>query len=263
MFDEVERVRERRRERMQKILLQNRDAMPPYQDELHDPLQDPFTRSRYFSREHNEETPPHFPSQDILKIQTFVSILLVGVAYIMFQTSVGVPAAWREEVKLVLTRDFNFEGVAQWYEQKLGTSPTVLPVLTTKKGQIAPASTTVQQWTLPSYWKVARPFDDKHTRVVLESAETGDVTNSELGWVTSIGEKEGFGQTVVIRYAGGREAWYGNLGEVRVAVNDFVKPGELIGVGKSNQSNQSNRQVIIAIKEQDKFIDPMDVITLE
>lgn len=49
------------------------------------------------------------------------------------------------------------------------------------------------------------------------------------GLVVFIGEKEGYGNTVIIQQANGIDLWYGNIESVNVKLYDYVETGVLIG----------------------------------
>ncbi|XOS90349.1 hypothetical protein ACLMAB_15375 [Brevibacillus laterosporus] len=58
MFHERERVKDRRQERKEQLLLQSRDSMPPHIDDLHDPLERVFIPDQYSrSTDFTNETP--------------------------------------------------------------------------------------------------------------------------------------------------------------------------------------------------------------
>jgi stage IV sporulation protein FA len=120
MFNEVDRVKERRRERLERIRLQSRDSFSPFVDDWKDPIetnQDPYG----FSPRDNDPMYDR-PSNEKWGIQIFASVLLVGMAYLLFQTSL-IPATWKDSAREVMTRDFNFSGVADWYEARFGSQP--------------------------------------------------------------------------------------------------------------------------------------------
>ena len=60
------------------------------------------------------------------------------------------------------------------------------------------------------------------------------VPNQLSGLVVFIGEKEGYGNTVIIQQANGIDLWYGNIENVNVKLYDFVEKGDLIGNTKDN-----------------------------
>ena len=60
------------------------------------------------------------------------------------------------------------------------------------------------------------------------------VPNQLSGLVVFIGEKEGYGNTVIIQQANGIDLWYGNIEDVNVKLYDYVDQGDLIGATKDN-----------------------------
>lgn len=60
------------------------------------------------------------------------------------------------------------------------------------------------------------------------------VPNQLSGLVVFIGEKEGYGNTVIIQQANGIDLWYGNIEDVNVKLYDYVEQGDLIGNTKDN-----------------------------
>ena len=51
----------------------------------------------------------------------------------------------------------------------------------------------------------------------------------ESGIVVFIGEKEGYGNTVIIQRLDGIDEWYGNISNTDLKLYDYVKKGELLG----------------------------------
>lgn len=49
------------------------------------------------------------------------------------------------------------------------------------------------------------------------------------GLVVFIGEKEGYGNTIIVQQTNGIDVWYSNIGNVNVKLYDYVSKGELIG----------------------------------
>ena len=57
----------------------------------------------------------------------------------------------------------------------------------------------------------------------------------ESGMVVFIGEKEGYGNTVIIQQMDGIDVWYGNIDTVNVKLYDYVEKGNLLGEVNSNE----------------------------
>ncbi len=51
----------------------------------------------------------------------------------------------------------------------------------------------------------------------------------ESGIVVFIGEKEGYGNTVIVQQINGIDVWYGNLNVTSVKLYDYVEKGSLLG----------------------------------
>jgi len=57
---------------------------------------------------------------------------------------------------------------------------------------------------------------------------------NESGVVVFIGEKENYGNTVIIQRIDGIDEWYGNIKNVNVKLYDYVSEGELLGEASNN-----------------------------
>ena len=60
------------------------------------------------------------------------------------------------------------------------------------------------------------------------------VSAQESGIVVYIGEKEGYGNTVIIQQVNGIDLWYGNINNVSVKIYDYLEKGEIIGDALDN-----------------------------
>lgn len=57
----------------------------------------------------------------------------------------------------------------------------------------------------------------------------------ESGMVIFIGEKEGYGNTVIIQQTDGIDVWYSNLKTINVKLYDYTEKGNLLGEVNGNQ----------------------------
>jgi hypothetical protein len=60
-----------------------------------------------------------------------------------------------------------------------------------------------------------------------------NIIQKESGIVTFIGEKEGYGNTIIIQQSNGYYAWYGNINE-SIKLYDYIEQGEILGTTKDN-----------------------------
>ena len=54
----------------------------------------------------------------------------------------------------------------------------------------------------------------------------------ESGLVVFVGEKEGYGNTVIVQQVDGIDVWYGNVDNISVKLYDYVEKGSLLGESK-------------------------------
>jgi stage IV sporulation protein FA len=257
MFHEVERVKERRKERMERIRLQSRDGFSPFVDDWKDPInpdEELFTLS---GRDDHPRTSS--PSHEKWGLQILASLLLIGVAYVVFHTSL-IPDAWKHSAREVMTRDFNFSGVADWYEARFGSLPTLLP---NAPAPAVPAGARGEaiEWKLPSTWKVVKMYEPANGKVVLAMGSKEQVKIGETGWVTFVGEKPGYNTTVVVRLTKGREIWFGNLDGVNVSKDEVLQAGHTIGTARA--VNETTRHLYLGVRAGEQFVNPLEVIPFE
>lgn len=258
MFDEVERVKERRRERLERIRLQSRDSFSPFVDDWKDPIHTDIDPFPFPLREDDSSHTP--PTHEKWGVQILVSLLLIGMAYVLFQTSL-IPTAWTNSAREVMTRDFNFSGVASWYEARFGSLPTLLPSLSDSKSVPASSGSSAPSWKLPATWKVVKPYEPTSAKVVLQTGMQDAVVIGETGWVTFVGEKPGYGTTVIVRLTKDREVWIGNLENIKVTKDEVLEPGQAIGIARS--VNDTSRYLYLGVKSKEQFVNPLDVIPFE
>lgn len=60
------------------------------------------------------------------------------------------------------------------------------------------------------------------------------VPTLDSGLVIFIGEKEGYGNTIIVQQANGVDVWYSNIDNITVKLYDYVESGSLIGEVKDD-----------------------------
>lgn len=88
--------------------------------------------------------------------------------------------------------------------------------------------------------------------VSLSVMENYLVPTIDDGIVVFIGEKEGYGNTVIIEQKDGVSVWYSNLSEINLKMYDYVLKGDLIG-------SVSNNLYLVFIKD-GEFVDYKEYI---
>ncbi len=57
----------------------------------------------------------------------------------------------------------------------------------------------------------------------------------ESGMIVFVGEKEGYGNTVIVQQMDGIDVWYSNLNTMSVKLYDYIEKGSLLGEVKGDQ----------------------------
>lgn len=68
--------------------------------------------------------------------------------------------------------------------------------------------------------------------VKLEVGENQTIKNKVSGIVVYLGEKENFGQTIIIQGSDGIDYWYGNLENINIKLYDYVEQNYVLGNNK-------------------------------
>ncbi|MBA4496159.1 peptidoglycan DD-metalloendopeptidase family protein [Paenactinomyces guangxiensis] len=193
-----------------------------------------------------------------MMFQLIISAVLLVFTFLILQSSSPSVKPAEQFVTEVMTRDFNFAGLSDWYKQYVGKTPGVLPAFFAENEGNSPLPSST--WKVPVKGEIVLPFDEQRKGVVIRTAPRAKVKAATEGWVTFAGYKEGLGNTVILQHANGRETWYGRLENLKVREKDWVKSGQLIG-----EAGQTKGQslVYIALKEGKQFVNPASVIQFE
>lgn len=84
--------------------------------------------------------------------------------------------------------------------------------------------------------------------VKLEVSDGYLIPAIEGGIVVYIGEKEGYGNTVIIEQINGISTWYSNVDAKNIKLYDYIKKGDLIGEAK-------NKKLYLLFEKKGKFLD--------
>lgn len=138
-------------------------------------------------------------------------VLLLGVL-IALKAS---PSLREKLYKYVFQNHFSFAEVNSAYEKLFGSS---LPLTGTDKTALV-SSTKIEYVDSKSY----------KDGVELTVSENYVIPVIKSGIVVFAGEKEGYGNTVVIQQGDGVEVWYANIKEIKVSMYDYLKTGDILG----------------------------------
>ena len=118
--------------------------------------------------------------------------------------------------KYVYEDSISFAKINNWYKSKFGSS---LP-FSNYFEEVSPVFNEQLKYNEASIYKDG---------VSLNVGYDYLVPALDSGIVIFIGEKEGYGKTVIIQQENGIDVWYSNLKEVNLQLYDYIKDGSLIG----------------------------------
>ncbi len=138
-------------------------------------------------------------------------VLLLGIL-IALKTS---PSLRENLYKYVFKDNFSFGQVNTVYEKLFGAS---LPF------------TGTEQTALVSSAKIEYDeASDYKDGAMLKVSENYVIPVIKSGIVVFAGEKDGYGNTVVVQQGDGIEVWYANIKDIKVSMYDYLKAGDIVG----------------------------------
>lgn len=131
----------------------------------------------------------------------------------------------------VLTESLPFTKIKGWYEDLFGE---VLPK----------DNNTMMVFDGKIVYKEIDDYKEGEALTISNNALINSITS---GVVVFIGEKEGYGNVVIIQGIDGADIWYGNLTNVSVGLYDYIEKGTVIG-------ELTNDKLYLVIKKDNNYI---------
>lgn len=166
-------------------------------------------------------------------------VLVLGVL-IITKTSDEYKAIIKQNV---YEKNFSFAKVNTLYTKYLGS---VLPFKDLKLFQEEVKTTFNEELV---YTEINKYNDG----IKLTVEENYLVPIQESGMVVFQGEKEGYGNIVIIQQTNGVDLWYGNLNTVNVNLYDYVEKGKLLG-------EVSGNELYLVYQKDGKYVDYKEYI---
>ena len=200
--------------------------------------------------------------KEVFFFKVLSSVLLFLVIAILFRNHSTAFDPARAMVTKTMDQDFKFATVSNWYESKFGKPLALLPF--SDKDQTEKKGVAETEFSVPAMGKILENFEKNGQGIMIETGKGASVQTINEGFVMSAGVKEGLGKTVVVQHADKTETWYGNLDKIDVKLYEYVEKRQVVGtVSGSTGEDKSKGKYYFAIKKDDKFIDPIQVIDFE
>lgn len=199
-----------------------------------------------------------------MKLQAVVSLVLFAAVWALFQWNHPAASAGQAFIRAALTEEMNLDSAYAWYEERFGPLPSFIPVWGRLDAEARLAGTSSDRaFITPVSGSVVEPFGGVRSGAGIVIRTTGmSVSSMDEGLVIFAGETQETGRTVVIRHPGGIESVYGYLGAVSVDKDDWVEAGQSIGTVEPYASDADGGLLYFAVKKDDGFVDPQDVVAL-
>ncbi|EJS59847.1 M23 family peptidase [Bacillus cereus] len=215
-----------------------------------------FDSDTVFIEEGEKEIHPLF-RKEVFLFKVLLSAILVLSVAILFKNAPSSFDGTRAVTEKAMQQEFQFATISKWYEKQFG-KPLVFFSPNEKKEKA------IQQkdYAIPASGKVMQGFQKNGQGVFVQTATNATVESVNEGVVVFAGKKEELGNTVQIQHADGTESWYGNLNDMSVKLYDYVSKKQKIGTVNSDENNK-NGKFYFAMKKNEKFIDPIQVISFD
>lgn len=180
------------------------------------------------------------------------SILFLGTA-LLLQTENKLLEKPQLVANSLLTNEFPFAKVNQWYQQTLGTPLALTPKQNSDNNQNAALA-------LPVSGNISESFQANGEGVLISPGETSSVSVLNEGVIIFAGNDQETDKTIIVQHANGSTSTYGFLSSINVHLYEFVNSNQVIGKFVPTEVSDS---VYFAIQKNDKYVDPVQVIEVD
>ncbi len=173
-------------------------------------------KSKHLKKKESPNYIKKFIKQGIIKVLVTIIIFLIGAIACKSSTSLK-----DKIINEVYGKNISFSKIKNFYNKYLGG---VLPF-----DNIVKDTEPVFKDEL-TYTEKSKYLDGVKLTVTREYL----VPVLETGIVVYIGEKEGYGNVIIIQSMEGIDTWYGNIDTSSVKLYDYIEKGDMLGKVKDN-----------------------------
>ena len=174
-----------------------------------------------------------FKTRSKINLKPIISKFLIAVIFflvsVIFTNSSDKNLLFYKEH--VLTESIPFTKIKGWYEDLFG--------------EVLPKNDNNQM--VMNGHLVYKSIESYKDGEVLSLSSNTLINNLTSGVVVFVGEKDDYGETVIIQGVDGVDIWYGNLTNISVKLYDYVEKNKLIGETKDDK-------LYLVIKKNNEFI---------
>lgn len=191
-----------------------------------------------------------------------ISAVLFGGIWAMYESDHPWAAKGQAFVSETMSTEMDFAAVAGWYRDVFAGSPSFIPIFNGREEGSAMVNGEPRGSVVAPLEDAAivRTFAELLNGVELAGEPNSAVVAAETGRVIQVSEQK---DSVLIQHAGDRISIYSKLASASVAVNDWVEAGQPIGTLAAAASDGAPSLLYFGIKQNNRYLDPLDVIPLD
>ncbi|SDI69832.1 M23 family metallopeptidase [Alteribacillus bidgolensis] len=194
-------------------------------------------------------------------LQSLIAATLFLLIGILFQSSHPAFEGARQYITTSFEEEFPFAAATAWYEERFGSPLAFLPFQDNLENTPQqPVSESTDSFAVPVSGTVAESFSENGKGIVLETGQDESIEAIKGGVVVHTGPHEDWDLAVAVQHYEGGESWYGMMDNVEVKLYDHVSTGTVLG---TVNTEEGSGRFSLAIKENNEYIDPVDVIAID
>lgn len=178
-------------------------------------IRNEIRNKRYFTNENTKETAKRTTPYYIrLLTRLMITIVITLGVLISIKASNNFKTSF---YKYVFNTNISFATIDKYYQSLFG-SP--IPFKDWFKLKTEPVFNEKLTYSDSSKYKDG-------VKLMVESGYL--VPSQNKGLIIFVGQKDGYGKTIIVQQSNGVEVWYGNLNTISVSLYDYVDSGKVIG----------------------------------
>jgi len=147
--------------------------------------------------------------------RSLITIILVLISVIYINSNEKNLLKYKD---IVFTKNLSFAKINNWYQKNFG--------------KIIPVEIENETQTVFSDKLIYSAIDNYYDGYKLTVAPNSIINNITSGIIVYIGEKENYGNVVIVQGIDGVDVWYGNIIDTNLTLYDYIEEGTIIGESK-------------------------------
>ncbi len=189
------------------------------------------------------------PTRNQFVYKCLISIVVYALIWTVFQLDHSYALKTQHTIKNVMNESFDYDALASWYQEHIGTIPSILPAYDGRMGSHIEAV-----FSSPASGRIVEEDIKQSDIVRINTSSDRVITSIGRGLVRYVGHTNHNGITVRVLHVNGIEATYGGLESVQVEKNSWLEEGTLIG---------HTSVLYFSLKSGEQYVNPEDVIPFD